>query len=543
MPAVCCLARITAIDRIQPKSSGPIRRMSQTDPSSKQGPGLYIWVIRILLLSGAALILAAVLFYPIENIRGHRALKQVQDEMARRGLGTNWTTLIGSPVPAEDNLAMHPTFRGLLDYHYDPAGHLFWDSLTALKTLDIPLPSPPHKPGRGVANSGRTDLAGWVSALAKSTNFSLLPSTVPAPDRILAALQPYDGFLISVDEASQRKFCKFPVRYQDGARALLPHLAKLKHLCQIYSLRSAARLQRGDLDGAFADVETSLRLSDALSSEPLLISQLVRAAQYLLTLHSFWDGMADHQWTEPQLARFQQQLHSRTLFPSIPFAIRGEQLMMNVELDTMRLHPERMDGITDNAEGLRGVFRIAPDGWWLQNQARLNRYYVLLLDRSEASPLLAGSQTGATGDDEDALHAEASGEQLLFRAAGLEPSSPYNILARLFAPGLTRFSRKILHCETAVRLAETACALERHRLAHGSYPDTLKELVRPFLTDVPLDPINHLPLHYQKSADGWFRLYSVAADQRDDQGRPEGTQSRGDWVWPTPVPTTDSRLF
>ncbi|MSU33831.1 MAG: hypothetical protein EXS36_01730 [Pedosphaera sp.] len=151
-------------------------------------------------------------------------------------------------------------------------------------------------------STGRTDLAGWASAMAKSTNFSLPSSTVPVSDRILAGLQPYDGLLISVDEAARRKFCKFPVRYQDSARALLPHLAKLRHLCQIYSLRSAAHLQRGNTDGAFANVETSLRLSDGPSSEPLLISQLVRAACYFLTLHSFWDGMADHQWTDPQLA-------------------------------------------------------------------------------------------------------------------------------------------------------------------------------------------------------------------------------------------------
>lgn len=211
---------------------------------------------------------------------------------------------------------------------------------------------------------------------------------------------------------------------------------------------------------------------------------------------------------------------------------------MNVELDTLRLHPERMSDFGDDVDELRGVFRLAPEGWWLQNQARLNRYYMVLLDRFEASPLLAGSQTGATGDDEDGLHAETSGEQSLFRAAGLEPPSPYNLIARLATPGLSGFSRKLLRCETALRLAETACALERHRLAHGSYPDALKELVGPFLTDVPLDPVNHLPLHYQKSADGWFRLYSIAADERDDQGRPEGTQPGGDWVWPTPVPTT-----
>ncbi|MSU33830.1 MAG: hypothetical protein EXS36_01725 [Pedosphaera sp.] len=120
--------------------------MYPNNPPAKQSTGLYFWAIRILLISGATLILAAALFYPIENMRGHRALKQVQDEMARRGLGTNWTTLIGPPVPAEDNLAMHPVFRGLSDYYYDPGGQVIWSSPKALKRSTFPCQAFPASP-------------------------------------------------------------------------------------------------------------------------------------------------------------------------------------------------------------------------------------------------------------------------------------------------------------------------------------------------------------------------------------------------------------
>ena len=166
-----------------------------------------------------------------------------------------------------------------------------------------------------------------------------------------------------------------------------------------------------------------------------------------------------------------------------------------------------------------------------------------LLDRCEVSPLITESQAASDGDDEDSHLSDTSGEQSLMKAAGLEPSSPYNLIARIVAPGVARFSGRVLRGETVLRLAEVACSLERHRLAHGSYPDALQGLVPQYLTEVPLDPVNRQPLHYQKSSDGWFQLYSVGIDGRDDQGRSEGTQPGGDWVWPTPISTTSTRLF
>ena len=86
-------------------------------------------------------------------------------------------------------------------------------------------------------------------------------------------------------------------------------------------------------------------------------------------------------------------------------------------------------------------------------------------------------------------------------------------------------------------LAKTACALERHRLAHGEFPETLADLVPAFLKDVPRDLIRGQPLVYRRLEDQSFLLYSVGWDGVDNGGQPATDPdaspdfSSGDWVW------------
>jgi hypothetical protein len=69
-----------------------------------------------------------------------------------------------------------------------------------------------------------------------------------------------------------------------------------------------------------------------------------------------------------------------------------------------------------------------------------------------------------------------------------------------------------------VNLARTACALERYRLAHGKYPQTLDSLAPQFIAKLPHDPIGGQPLHYRTTDDGQFILYSVGWNEKDDGG-------------------------
>lgn len=100
---------------------------------------------------------------------------------------------------------------------------------------------------------------------------------------------------------------------------------------------------------------------------------------------------------------------------------------------------------------------------------------------------------------------------------------------------------RILAAETWVRLARTALALERFRLAHdGALPEKLDELVPAFLPEVLRDPIDGAPLRYRLKQDGEFALYSIGLNGVDDDGALSNWTWTtgymiGDWSWPMPV--------
>ena len=94
--------------------------------------------------------------------------------------------------------------------------------------------------------------------------------------------------------------------------------------------------------------------------------------------------------------------------------------------------------------------------------------------------------------------------------------------------------------------------MERYRLAHGEYPESLDALAPQFIAKVPHDIINGQPLHYRREvnapspsgygdAGGQFVLYSVGWNEKDDGGEVAFTKGwvdiyAGDWVWKYPAP-------
>ena len=103
-----------------------------------------------------------------------------------------------------------------------------------------------------------------------------------------------------------------------------------------------------------------------------------------------------------------------------------------------------------------------------------------------------------------------------------------------FMAQVARFART----QSGVDQALVACALERYRLAHRRYPDTLAELVPALADHLPVDLVNGESLRYARVGDH-YRLYSVGWDLKDDGGQivldAKNSQTvdadRGDWVW------------
>jgi hypothetical protein len=89
---------------------------------------------------------------------------------------------------------------------------------------------------------------------------------------------------------------------------MLPHLAALKSCAVVLQLRSVAELQNGQPDKALDDVRLALHLTDKVHTEPILISHLVRMAMVQLMLQPIWEGLAEHKWSDTQLAALEAEL-------------------------------------------------------------------------------------------------------------------------------------------------------------------------------------------------------------------------------------------
>jgi hypothetical protein len=85
----------------------------------------------------------------------------------------------------------------------------------------------------------------------------------------------------------------------------------------------------------------------------------------------------------------------------------------------------------------------------------------------------------------------------------------------LLLPGLKYSLEDDDRARAALVLADTAAALEGHRLATGQPPASLADLVPTFLLAIPVDPLTDAPLGY-RIENGRWTLWSGTDPEEDD---------------------------
>ena len=175
------------------------------------------------------------------------------------------------------------------------------------------------------------------------------------------------------------------------------------------------------------------------------------------------------------------------------------------------------------------LFHLVPGGWFDQNKASVGRMHLDLI-LPAVNP--EARQVSPAKVDEMASTLDQR----------LRQRSPYNFFAALLLPALTKASTRAAQGQAAVDLARVACALERHRLARGQYPEMLDALAPQFIAKIPHDVINGQPFKYRRMDDGAFKLYSVGWNEKDDGGTVALNKDQrsvnwkeGDWVWQMPM--------
>ena len=538
---------------------------------------LFRWLVRRSVFLLACLITLVALYYAQENWRGHRAWESFRHDAVTKNEPVEVQAIIPPPVPDEQNVAAAPLFKELGNgFDPGPNGHGLTNAADRLKFSHTRHNEKP--PEDAVANwqkGRRTDLKAWqnyyrnpappevvaseaqaafaeryglpvasasndvapAGTVAMTNEFPTSPQPQSPAADVLLALSKYDALVEELRVACERPHSRFPIRYEDGFSALLPHLARMKGINQFLTLRAAAELEAGRIEQAAADVRLAMRVAELMRDEPLLISQLVRLAQIQIALTPMWEGVADHRWTDAQLTGFEQQLSRMDLLADYRHGMRGERAFCSWTIDYMR-RERRMDLLDMGSDSNRGpfermfgsaLFHLVPGGWFDQNKASVGRMHLDLI-LPAVNP--EARQVSPAKVDEMASTLDQR----------LRQRSPYNFFAALLLPALTKASTRAAQGQAAVDLARVACALERHRLARGQYPEMLDALAPQFIAKIPHDVINGQPFKYRRMDDGAFKLYSVGWNEKDDGGTVALNKDQrsvnwkeGDWVWQMPM--------
>jgi hypothetical protein len=467
--------------------------------------------LRWLLITVAVLATLIALFYTEEDVRGKMEWDSYRNKLVAQGEKLNAHDFTPPSVPDDQNFFTAPFFQSKEDKAISAYG----------KYQDFP--------STGYWAEGRmTDLAKFQSYYRHSTNEFPIASRAqtPAAD-VLLALSKYDSAVEELRLAGLRPYSNIPLNYDEPLNAvgtLTPYLAAIKRCSTFLELRALAELANGQSDKACDDVKLLLRLNDSLRTQPFLISHLVRIAVLHITLQPIWEGTVNHQWTDGQLAQINDELAKQDLLDDFQSAMRSERVFAIQLLESERVTHE-YQYVDEGGETKNVYFRLTPAALFYQNELTIAR-----LDQDWALPLVdTNAHTASPKKWEQAN--EYVQEQL-------RPFAPYKNLAlatfQVVGPAVRRFA----FAQSSVDLAQVACALERYHLAHNEYPLTLDALTPQYLEQVPNDVIGGQPLHYNRTSDGKYLLYSVGWNETDDGGHIGLNKTghlditKGDWVWP-----------
>jgi hypothetical protein len=492
------------------------------------------------------------LFYAEEDRRGWHAWNQFKYEWEAKGEHFDFASVVPPPVPDDQNFALTPivftSYGSILtrDGKHIPYEQQDVHFVERVKMTIVHDDANNPTNSAGNREKGRfTNLKAWQDyyrdSAAKTNEFPVPPQPQSPAADVLLALSKYDSAIEELRQASQLPYSRFPLNYDTECPAaiLLPHLSALKRCSQALQLRSIAELQNSQPEKALDDVKLALQLTDKIHTEPFLISHLVRIAMLQIMLQPIWEGLAEHRWSEEQLVALDAELAKLDFLTDYGFAMRGERGLNSGIIEYLRQQHNHLRAVANLSSDGNGnessinfeaiALAFGPSGWYDQSKLRIGRFFERWYLRVADEQKRTFSPTAVQSADA-ALQAE------------IKHWNPCRLLEGMLLPALGNWSKKCAYAQASVDMARTAMALERYRLAHAEFPESLDVLAPQFIAKVPHDVIGGQPLKYRREANDQFVLYSVGWNETDDGGvvgfRPKSQSpdiSQGDWVWRYPA--------
>ncbi|MEZ0274875.1 MAG: hypothetical protein ACAH88_08215 [Roseimicrobium sp.] len=501
------------------------------------------WV-RFIAYAGAALLAALVGLTIWMNHKGSRDWKEAQAMLASEGVELDFKAMKVASVADADNFCAIPLLKGVTavedgdETKGEPAVKRKAVAALGLPPFHSTYSRPPVSNTEAVGMP--VDLREWSDWLRKIGH----PMPVTDPDHaareVLAALSYHDAAIAEMAAAVNRPVARFLPAWTDGpmpepmAMRKIPHLSVLQNLSDGLSLRAKAAAQAGDVAKAHEAALILARLAEATCEEPCVIGLLVGTTRTSILSRTVWELGVAGSGTAEDFLRLQHALERLDIQGWTVRAFKEEIAVCVDGAFYMQRHRVTLLADVEGWSNWKWVSLLIPEGWFKANAAstaNLTVDYIVRPLRDRGWP--------------DALAAQHRLHEYLSRTRAEIWWHPDKMLTVLSVPAFLRIVERTAYAQGLVDQAIIACALERYRIEHGGYPDTLRDLSRPGEKPLPLDILSGAPFGYRKTEDGRYILWGVGYDGTDDGGQNnEGTTARskpthrdyqGDWVWSYPT--------
>jgi hypothetical protein len=381
----------------------------------------------------------------------------------------------------------------------------------SLAELDAWYPSVPAQENAALVYTNA--FAGLTNSEGPITNFigkNWLPPLgqgllAEEKDELTEVLQANQTALRRLYSAPASGRSRYPVRLQEGFTMELPHLAKLKPAVSLLTAEGLMHATDGDAERATQAFLAAGRVADSVADEPALISQLVRFACWGIILPRLERALSLATFTDGQLAELQKVVAMAERPQAAVRGLAAEQAC-GIAIFT---DPKIMTAL------FNGFKPVRSKAGQLEMTSIVSLFRISGLPQRDKAFYLAsmGRQIAAMERPYPARF--AAGQQV---AGVTNLPGRFYIVSRMMLPGLQKFQLRDAEHTALVRVATTALAIERFRVAHANaLPDHLEQLAPSCCPTVPADPFDGQPLRYKKHSSS-YAVYSLGNDAQDNGG-------------------------
>ncbi len=315
-----------------------------------------------------------------------------------------------------------------------------------------------------------------------------------------------------VEQGTQRDSCRYDLNYDDGLGIRMPHISGLRNLARILCAKAYLEAENGNPETAWDMITTQLKFANALRTEPVLISQLIRIQMIRLSCDTIKKLCEITPPNTQQASEIQSLLKDFDDIRTLIFSIDAERLLIGEQVFNLpkdELYKTSVENIQKDADG--PIYKLLFYGitfkpLFLADHAAYLRYMhegVKFADRPY-SP-----------QEAEVLEKELQKKR--------------HIVTSMLAPALFRVKEIHFEMTAQLRITQAGLALLQHKQTNNTFPISLEALKLQNIND----PFSDGLLLYKTEGQD-FVLYSVGPDQKDNNGSGRRLRSKSSNVFSSP---------